>query len=161
MLLYQGLPACHKTKPIASGRKAYSAECVEGEFCELRVDGVLRSLWLRRRDFRQAAVLAGSTLQTLIWGGVRVAQRRCALYGLLIYRQGDGAGFFFGYDFYRNKVVSLPEVKEPRYRDIRELKVPVVVYVEVVYLTDAAASGVEDLLLAEFVVRGTRVLVVL
>jgi hypothetical protein len=74
---------------------------------------------------------------------VRVAQRRCALYGLLIYRQGDRAGVFFSYDFYRNKVVLLPEVKTP-----------VVVYVEVVYLTDAAASGVEDLLLAEFVVRG-------
>jgi hypothetical protein len=55
---------------------------------------------------------------------VRGAQRRCALYGLLIYRQGDRAGFFFSYDFYRNKVVLLPEVKEPRYRDIRELKVP-------------------------------------
>jgi hypothetical protein len=85
---------------------------------------------------------------------VRVAQRRCALYGLLIYRQGDIAGFFFSYDFYRNKVVLLPEVKDPRYRDIRELKVPVVVYVEVVYLTDGAASGVEDVFLAEFVVRG-------
>jgi hypothetical protein len=92
---------------------------------------------------------------------VRVAQRRCALYGLLIYRQDDRAGVFFSYDFYRNKVVLLPEVKEPRYRDIRELKVPGVVYVEVVYPTDGAASGVEDLLLAEFVVRGTRVLVVL
>jgi hypothetical protein len=76
---------------------------------------------------------------------VRVAQRRCALYGLLIYPQGDRAGVFFSYDFYRNKVVLLPEVKEPRYVDIRELKVPVVVYVEVVYPTDAAASGVEDL----------------
>ena len=82
------------------------------------------------------------------------------MYGLLIYRQGDRAGGFFGYDFYRNKVVLLPEVKDPRYRDIRELKVPVIVYVEVVYLTDEVASGVEDLLLAEFVVRGTRVLVV-
>jgi len=91
---------------------------------------------------------------------VRVAQRRCALYDLLIYRQGDIAGFFFTYDFYRNQKVLLPEVKEPRCRDIGELKVIAVVYVEVVYLTDAAASGVEDLLLAEFVVRGTRVLVV-
>ena len=105
-------------------------------------------------------MLAGGTLQTLIWGSVRVSQRRCALYGLLIYRQGNRAGVFFSYDFYRNKVVLLPEVKEPCYRDIRELKVPVVVYVEVVYLTDEAASGVEDVLLAEFVVRGTRVLVV-
>jgi hypothetical protein len=86
---------------------------------------------------------------------VRVAQRRCALYGLLIYRQGDSAGVFFSYDFDRNKVVLLPEVKDPRCRDLRELKVPVVVYIEVVYLTDAAASGVEDLLLAEFVVRGS------
>ena len=48
----------------------------------------------------------------------------------------------------------LPEVKDPRYRDIRELKVRVVVYVKVVYPTDGAACGVEDLLLAEFVVRG-------
>ena len=91
---------------------------------------------------------------------MRVVQRRCALYGLLIYRQGDIAGFFFGYDFYRNKVVLLPKVKYPRCRDIRELKVTVVVYVEVVYLTDEAASGVEDLLLAKLVVRRTRVLVV-
>jgi hypothetical protein len=89
-----------------------------------------------------------------------VVQRRCALYGLLIYPQGDIAGFFFGYDFYRNEVVLLPEVKDPRCRDIRELKVVVVVHVEVVYLTDEPASGVEDLLLAEFVVWGTRVLVV-
>ena len=66
-----------------------------------------------------------------------------------------------GYDFYRNKAVLLPQVKEPRCIDIHELVVPVVVYVEVVYLTDAAASGVEDFLLAEFMVRGTRVLVVL
>jgi hypothetical protein len=56
--------------------------------------------------------------------------------------------------------VLLPEVKEPRCRDIRELKVAVVVHVEVVYLTDEPAPGVEDLLLAEFVVWGTRVLVV-
>ena len=91
---------------------------------------------------------------------MRVSQLWCALYGLLIYRQGDIAGFFITYDLHRNKVVLLPEVKEPRYRDIRELKVPVVVYVEVVYLTDEAVSGVEDLLLAEFVVRGLRVLVV-
>ena len=107
-----------------------------------------------------ALLTDGPLSETLIWGGVRVAQRRCALYGLLIYRQGDRAGVFFSYDFYRNKVVLLPEVKDPRYRDIRELKVPVVVYVEVVYLTDEVASGVEDVLLAEFVVRGTRVLVV-
>jgi hypothetical protein len=92
---------------------------------------------------------------------VRVVQRRCALYGLLIYRQSDRAGLFLSYDFYRNKVVLLPKVKQPRCIDIRELKVPIVVHVEVVYPTDAAASGVEDFLLAEFVVRGTRVLVVL
>ena len=89
-----------------------------------------------------------------------MVQRRCALYGFLIYRQGDITGFFFGYYLYRHKEVLLPEVKEPRCRDIRELKVAVVVYVEVVYLTDETAFGVEDLLLAEFVVRGTRVLVV-
>jgi hypothetical protein len=89
-----------------------------------------------------------------------VVQRRYALYGLLIYPQGVIAGFFFGYDCYRNEVVLLSEVEEPRCRDIRELKVIVVIHVEVVYLTDEAASGVEDLLLAEFVVRGTRVLVV-
>ena len=28
-MLYQRLRACHKTKPIASRRKAYSPECVE------------------------------------------------------------------------------------------------------------------------------------
>jgi hypothetical protein len=42
-------------------------------------------------------------------GGVRVAQRRCALYGLLIYRQGDTSRFLFGYDFYRNKKALLAE----------------------------------------------------
>lgn len=88
-----------------------------------------------------------------------MVQQRCALYGLLIYRQGDTTGFFFGYVFYRNEVVLLPEVEDPRYRDIHEPKV-IVVYVEVVYLTHETASGVEDLLLAKLVVRGTRVLVV-
>jgi hypothetical protein len=56
--------------------------------------------------------------------------------------------------------VLLPEAQKPARDDIHELKVPVVVYVEVVYLTDGPAPGVEDLLLAEFLVRGTRVLVV-
>jgi hypothetical protein len=60
-----------------------------------------------------------------------VLQRRCALYGLLIYRQGDVAGLFFViYDFHRNEVVLLPEVEQSRYGHIREPKITVVVYVE-------------------------------
>jgi hypothetical protein len=43
------------------GREA-STECVEGALCELRTDGILRRSWFRRRDCRQAAVLAGGTL---------------------------------------------------------------------------------------------------
>jgi hypothetical protein len=92
---------------------------------------------------------------------VRVGQRRGALYGLLIYRQGYRAGSFFSYGFYRNKVVLLPKTEEPTFFDIHELQVHVVVYVEVIHLADRASSGVEDRLLAEFLVRGTRMLVVL
>ena len=44
---------------------------------------------------------------------LRVAQSRCALYGLLIYPQGDRAGFFFGYGFYRNEVVLLAKPINP------------------------------------------------
>jgi hypothetical protein len=58
-------------------------------------------------------------------------------------------------------VVLLPKAQEPAYFDIYELKVPVFVYVEVIHLTAEAVSGVKDALLAEFVVRGTRMLVVL
>jgi hypothetical protein len=91
---------------------------------------------------------------------VRIAQRRCALHGLLIYCQGDRAGSFFSYDFYRNQVVLRPETQEPAYSDIHELEVHVVVYIEVSHATGGADPGVEDRFLAEFVVRGTRVLVV-
>jgi hypothetical protein len=85
---------------------------------------------------------------------VRIAQHRCALYGLLIYREGDRAGSFFSYGFYRNKVVLLSEAQEPGYCDIHELQVHVVVYVEVLHLTDEAAPGVEDAPLAEFALGG-------
>src|SRR5215217_3896818 len=93
----------------------------------------------------------------MIWRGVRVSQLRCALYGLPIYREGDRAGVF-NYGFYRNKVVLLPKAQEPAYCDIHELKGPVVIYVDVLHLTDEAAPGVEDAPLAEFALRGTRVL---
>jgi hypothetical protein len=36
-----------------------------------------------------------------------------ALYGLLIYRQGDRARGFVGYGFDRNEVMLLPEAQEP------------------------------------------------
>ena len=113
-----------------------------------------------RRDCCQAAVLSGGTLYILIWRSVRVAQRRCAFHGLLIYREGDRAESFFSYGFYRNKVVLLPQTQEPARGDIHKLKVHVVVYIEVIHATGGADPGVEDSLLAEFVVRGTRVLVV-
>src|SRR5215204_5151201 len=40
---YYHFEACHTTKPDASLRKAYSPKCVEGVFCELSVEAVLRS----------------------------------------------------------------------------------------------------------------------
>src|SRR4028119_1980768 len=40
-LCYYHLKACHTTKLGASSRKAYSPECVEGWFRELRGEGVL------------------------------------------------------------------------------------------------------------------------
>jgi hypothetical protein len=54
-------------------------------------------------------------------GGVRVAQRRCALYGLLIYRQGDTSRFLFGYDFYRNKKALLAEDHDFAYASTPEI----------------------------------------
>jgi hypothetical protein len=89
---------------------------------------------------------------------VRVAQRRCALYGLLIYRQGDKAGVSFSYSFYRYKVVLLAEAHKPAHSHIHELKVPVIIYVDVNHMTDEAVPGVEDAPLAEFMLRGTGVL---
>jgi hypothetical protein len=85
---------------------------------------------------------------------VRVSQRRCALYGLLIYRQGDRAGSFFSYGFYRNEVVLLPKAQEPARNDIHELQLHIIIDVEVLHLTDVAKPGVQDIFLAEFVVGG-------
>jgi hypothetical protein len=87
-----------------------------------------------------------------------VSQRRCALCGLPVYRQGDRAWVFSSYRFYRNKVVLLPKPQEPAYFDIYEPKGPVVIYVDVLHVTDEAAPGVEDAPLAEFALGGTRVL---
>jgi hypothetical protein len=82
---------------------------------------------------------------------MRVVQRRCALYGLLIYPQRDRAGFFFSYSFYRNKVMLLPEA----HSDINEPKVLLLIYVDVLHMTDEAAPGVEDAPLAQFALGGT------
>jgi hypothetical protein len=57
MLPYQRLRACHKTKPIASRRKAYSPECVEEKFFELRHYAVLGSSdlgWSQKRSAMQS-----------------------------------------------------------------------------------------------------------
>jgi hypothetical protein len=81
---------------------------------------------------------------------MRVVQRRCALYGLLIYPQRDRAGFFFSYGFYRNKVMLLPEA----HRDINEPKVLLLIYVDVLHMTDEAVPGVEDAPLAQFALGG-------
>jgi hypothetical protein len=105
-------------------------------------------------------VLAGRTLLLLVWPSVWVVQRRGTFYGLLIYLQGDRTRSLLGYGFDRNKVMLLSEAQEPARGDIHELQVHVVVDVEVLHLTDVANPGVEDALLAKFVVRGTRVLVV-
>jgi hypothetical protein len=88
---------------------------------------------------------------------VRGVQRRCALYGRLIYRQGDRAGFFFSYGFYRNEGVLLGEAQYPTHSDIHEPKVLLVIYVDVRHMTDEAVPGVEDAPLAEFALVGTRV----
>jgi hypothetical protein len=85
---------------------------------------------------------------------VRGVQRRCALYGRLIYRQGDRAGFFFSYGFYRNEVVLLGEAQYPTHSDIHEPKVLLVIYVDVRHMTDEAVPGVEDAPLAEFALGG-------
>jgi hypothetical protein len=85
---------------------------------------------------------------------VRVVQRRCALYGLLIYRQGDRARFFFSYGFYRNEVVLLGEAQYPTHSDIHEPKVRVIIYVDVRHMTDEAVPGVEEAPLAEFALGG-------
>jgi hypothetical protein len=65
---------------------------------------------------------------------MRVVQRRCTLYGLLFYRQGDRAGFFFGYCFYGNKVVLLPEAHQRAHSNIHEPKVPLIIHVDVRHL---------------------------
>jgi hypothetical protein len=90
---------------------------------------------------------------------VRVVQRRCALYGLPVYRQGDGrAGFFFGYGFYRNEVVLLGEAHKPAHSDVHEPKVLIIIHIDVHHMTYEAVTGVEDAPLAQFALGGTRVL---
>ena len=76
------------------------------------------------------------------------------MYGLLIYPQGDRAGIFFSYCFYRNKVVLLAQAHNPTRGDIHEPVVLVVVHVDVRHVTDEAAPGVEDAPLAEFALGG-------
>jgi len=91
---------------------------------------------------------------------VRVVQCRCALYGLLIYRQGDRDGIFSGYDFYRNEVLLREEDQgAAAHSDAQEPKVPVVIYVDVLHPTDEAAPGVEDVALAEVALVRTRALI--
>ncbi|HEX2740122.1 MAG TPA: hypothetical protein VHM69_06720 [Rubrobacter sp.] len=50
--------------------------------------------------------------------------------------------FYFGHDFYRN------EAHKHAHSDIHEPKGPVVVYVDVLHVTEEAALGVEDAPLA-------------
>ena len=80
------------------------------------------------------------------------------MYGLLIYPQGDRAGFFFSYGFYRNEVVLLAKAHKPAHSNVHEPKVLVVIYVDVNHMTYEAVPGVEDAPLAEFALVGTRVL---
>src|ERR671920_2242833 len=89
---------------------------------------------------------------------MRVAQSRCALYGLLIYPQRDRARFFFSYGFYRNKVVLLTQAHNPAHSHIHKPKVLLLIYVDVNHMTDEAVPGVEDASLAQFALRGTGVL---
>src|SRR5918994_2729910 len=89
---------------------------------------------------------------------MRVAQRRCALYGLLIYPQRDRARFFFGYGFYRNEVVLLADAHKPAHGNVHKPKGPLLVHVDVFHVADEAAAGVEDAPLAEVALWGTRVL---
>jgi hypothetical protein len=80
------------------------------------------------------------------------------VYGLPIYRQGDRAGFFFSYGFYRKEVVRLADAHKPAHGDVQEPKGPLLVHVDVRHVTDEAVPAVEDAPLAEFALRGTGVL---
>jgi hypothetical protein len=106
-------------------------------------------------------VLAGGPLQLLVRPGVRVGQRRGALHGLLVHPQDERARGLIGYGFCRDEMVLLREAHEPAHADVQEPQVAVLVDVEVRHLADAARAAFEDGLLAEFLVRGTRMLVVL
>ena len=74
---------------------------------------------------------------------MRIAQRRRALYALLIDPQCDRAWFFFSYGFYRYKVVLLGKAHQSSSSDIHEPKVLVIIYVDVNHMTDEAVPGVE------------------
>jgi hypothetical protein len=89
---------------------------------------------------------------------VRASQLRCALYGLPIYRQGDRVGVFFSYSFYRNEAVLRAQAHKPTPSYIHELKGPLLVYVDVLHVTDEVAPGVDDAPLAQFALGRTRVL---
>ena len=52
------------------------------------------------------------------------------------------------------------EAEEPTRSHVHEAQLPILIDVEVLYLTDEAAPGIQDPLLAQFVVRRLGVLVV-
>src|ERR671911_1536287 len=92
-----------------------------------------------------------------MWVGVG----RSALYGLLIYREGDRARTFFGYGLDRDEVMLGSQPHKPARDHVHELQFSVFIDVEVRHLSDAPRAGVQDLFLAEFVVRRLGVLVAL
>jgi len=65
----------------------------------------------------------------------------------------------FGYGFYRNEaVLSAQPSHNPARGYVHEAVVSLLVHVDVLYVTDEAAPGVEDAPLAQLALGGTRVL---
>jgi hypothetical protein len=116
---------------------------------------------LKRCLLAVTIVLADGALKLVIRSGLRVGGGRSTLHGPLIYPQRDRTRRLVGYGFDRNKMMLLSQAQEPACDDVYEAQVPVVIDVKVRHLTDVSNPGVKDTLLAQFVVRGTRMLMAL
>jgi hypothetical protein len=108
---------------------------------------------------RVAVVFVEGTLVVLTRRDERVRDRRGSLYGFFVHPQRDRVQGLFGYGFDRDQVVLSSQAQEPSSHDVHEAQLPVVIYVEVIHVTEVPPCGGVNPAIAEFVPRGARVLV--
>ena len=93
---------------------------------------------LSARYLAVAVVLADGALKPVGMSGLWVGESRGSLYGLLIHSQRDRSRRRLGYGFDWNKMMLPAQAQEPTRDDVHEVQRPIVIDVEVRYLTDVA-----------------------